>query len=99
MMQIAKVVTQKKRNLKCKQLFLSQKKAKQITRKKKQRYQKKGNNAKDKLLPQDNSGKNANEEPISATSSTTAAYNTNSESDWEISDFFSSENSCDEWLP
>ena len=82
-------------NLKCRHLLLSQ--IKQITRKKNKGCKKKGNDTNDRLLPQDNSGEEADEKPFSATNS--AACNTSREIDWEVSDFLSKDYSCGEWLP
>ena len=48
-----------------------------------------------KLLPSDDSSKEFDEELFSLTNSSTAACNTSSESDWEVSDFLPSYNSCD----
>ena len=66
-MQTAKVVTQKKRNLKCKQ------------KRQNKLPGKRNRDIKRKAIMQ--------------------RMNCDCESDWEISDFLSSENSCDEWLP
>ena len=75
---ILKVVTQMtvllKRNLERRRIIKS-KKIKQITREKKG-YKKKGNDTKDKLLPPDDSGKEADEELYSVTNCSTAACNT-----------------------
>ena len=54
-------------------------------------YKKKGIDAKDKLLQSDDSGKEADEELFSVINSSTAACNTSSESDREVSDFLSSD--------
>ena len=84
MIEIPKVVTQMtvllKRNLECRHLLLENK----ITRKKKKEYKKKGNDTKDKLLPPDNSGEEADEELFSAINSSTATCNTSSESGLEV---------------
>ena len=77
---------------------IKSKKTKQITRKKNKGHKNKSNDTKDKLLPQNNSGKEADEKPFSATNSSTAACSTISESDWEVSEFLSSDDSCDKWL-
>ena len=53
------------------------------------------------MLPPDDGGEEDDEELFSVTNSSTAACNTSSESDWEVSDFLSSDDSCDEcdeWL-
>ena len=55
--------------------IIKSKKIKQITREKKG-YKKKGNDTKDKLLPPDDSGKEADEELYSVTNCSTAACNT-----------------------
>ena len=79
--------------------IIKSKKIKQITREKKKGFKKKGNETEDKLLPPDDSGEEAGEELFSVTNSSTAACNTSRESDWEVSEFLSSDNSCDKWLP
>ena len=55
---------------------IKSKKTKQITRKVKKGYKKKGNDTKNKLLPQDDGGREADEETFRATKSSTTASNT-----------------------
>ena len=78
-----------KKKPRAKTSIIKSKKTKQVTRKNKKRYKKKGNDTKDKLLPHDES----------LTNSSTATCNTSSERDWKVSNFQSSHNSCDKWLP
>ena len=75
---------------------IKSKKIKQITRKKKG-YKKKDNDTKDKLLSPD--GEEVDEELFIVTNSSTVACNTSSESDWEVSDFLSSDDSYDKGYP
>ena len=51
------------------------------------------------MVPPDDSGEEPDEELFSVTNSSTVACKTSSESDWEVSNFLSSDDSCDEWLP
>ena len=76
--------------------IIKSKKIKQITRKKKG-YKKKDNDTKDKRLSPD--GEEVDEELLIVTNSSTAACNTSSESDWEVSDFLSSDDSYDKRCP
>ena len=51
------------------------------------------------MLPPDHGGKEADEELFNVTNPSTSACNTSNESEYEVSDFLSSDDSCDEWLP
>ena len=51
------------------------------------------------MVPPDDSGEEPDEELFSVTNSSTVACKTSSESNWEVSNFLSSDDSCDEWLP
>ena len=103
MMQIVRVMTRMtvllKVNLERRHLLLIQRKKNQITRKKKKRHKKNGKETKDKLLPPGDSGEETYEELFSVINSSTAVCNISSESDWEVPDFMSSDNSCKDWLP
>ena len=55
------------------QTIVKSNKTNQITTKKKKKYKKKGNDTKEKLLPQADSDEEADKLPLSATNSSTAA--------------------------